>query len=661
MKVHETDQITVAEVLHKLSGELSSLQQTLETAGSSSPSAGPGSPVTSPKGPASRQTFFQRMGPLSLFRKGSPRQGSPSGSPKATTPRRKNLVRIKDYGLYWPAKDEWLHEDLEVAHYCFREGALLEYKCQVRDFKHRIQYEIKLLFPQWGWTKSITVSPYRTTVNVIRAKAIAWLKEEDLIKELRLEQGDDRLSLFGIYLRGALLEDESKVLSTYQITQRETLEIKYTPGYSFEIRPTQENGESALLIHLSAKSSFESLIDKMQRNYKLSKDQTLTVVLPSPLGRLDSSVLDLSRALLQTGTSFTVECSSDPPLVWSVSVVRVPKDSTTTTESRIPSSVLFEGEKVEDEVSDKVLALLPAQGESVKHSVKVFRTNYRLLLERKFQSNEGETWMSIPFLSISFVQKLKSKDKRDRKNRVDIFCKNIRKVTLHFVDSPQRKRFYLDLLEVLARHVTASLFAYAYLNPHNQAAAQPHPGWDRYDARAEYARLGVLSFNMEKFGWRLTQANKNYEVCPTYPSLLAVPAQISDDVLRVASTFRTKSRLPSLSWVHPTSGACLCRSSQPKVGLQRNTSREDQEFLFAIAEQGLLCRNPELGRKERQIHIFDARPIKAAMGNTVMGAGYESDNTGYNFCEAHFLNIGMFSFRAFIVGIINSDFAFFSL
>ena len=50
--------------------------------------------------------------------------------------------------------------------------------------------------------------------------------------------------------------------------------------------------------------------------------------------------------------------------------------------------------------------------------------------------------------------------------------------------------------------------------------------------------------------------------------------------------------------------------------------------------------NQEDTGKKRQLHVFDARPMKAAVGNTVMGAGYESDTTGYGFCYSHFLNIG---------------------
>jgi hypothetical protein len=64
---------------------------------------------------------------------------------------------------------------------------------------------------------------------------------------------------------------------------------------------------------------------------------------------------------------------------------------------------------------------------------------------------------------------------------------------------------------------------------------------------------------------------------------------------------------------------------------------------MAIAEQGALNRTFRSETKKRQLFIFDARPMKAAVGNTVMGAGFESDDSGYGFCKSLFLNIGMFS------------------
>ena len=53
--------------------------------------------------------------------------------------------------------------------------------------------------------------------------------------------------------------------------------------------------------------------------------------------------------------------------------------------------------------------------------------------------------------------------------------------------------------------------------------------------------------------WRITKINENYEICDSYPSIIAVPAQATDEELRAVSAFRSRGRLPVLSWIHPES------------------------------------------------------------------------------------------------------------
>ncbi len=50
--------------------------------------------------------------------------------------------------------------------------------------------------------------------------------------------------------------------------------------------------------------------------------------------------------------------------------------------------------------------------------------------------------------------------------------------------------------------------------------------WDRYVPVTEFKRMGLPN----RF-WRLSDANKDYKLCPTYPALLAVPECILDSEL----------------------------------------------------------------------------------------------------------------------------------
>ncbi|KAG6961503.1 hypothetical protein JG687_00007682 [Phytophthora cactorum] len=105
-------------------------------------------------------------------------------------------------------------------------------------------------------------------------------------------------------------------------------------------------------------------------------------------------------------------------------------------------------------------------------------------------------------------------------------------------------------------------------------------GWRIYDAVAEFQRMGISSSTNR---WRLSYVNEQYELCSTYPSILAVPASVSDSVLAVASKFRSKGRIPVLSWRDRHTGAVICRSSQPLVGLGQKQCDKDVFLIQAIA------------------------------------------------------------------------------
>ncbi|RLN66328.1 hypothetical protein BBJ29_002602 [Phytophthora kernoviae] len=115
--------------------------------------------------------------------------------------------------------------------------------------------------------------------------------------------------------------------------------------------------------------------------------------------------------------------------------------------------------------------------------------------------------------------------------------------------------------------------------------------------------------------WRLSRINEEYELCPTYPSILAVPTSTSDSVLVVASKFRSKGRIPVLSWRDRHTGAVICRSSQPLVGLGQKQCDKDVFLIQAIA-----ATNPS----STKLVIIDARPWKNAVAQKTVGRAGES-------------------------------------
>ncbi|UYV64417.1 MTMR6 [Cordylochernes scorpioides] len=156
-------------------------------------------------------------------------------------------------------------------------------------------------------------------------------------------------------------------------------------------------------------------------------------------------------------------------------------------------------------------------------------------------------------------------------------------------------------------------------------------GWNSFDIQAEFYRQGVPNSH-----WKMTTINKDYEVCSTYPRYLFVPAETTNHILRCSGKFRSRGRLPVLTYLHknmvghPTwliGGDCdippasLTRCSQPLSGF-KTRCLEDEEYL-----QCILRTNPGCST----MYIVDTRPMINAFANRATGKGYEK--------ESHYLHM----------------------
>ena len=191
----------------------------------------------------------------------------------------------------------------------------------------------------------------------------------------------------------------------------------------------------------------------------------------------------------------------------------------------------------------------------------------------------------------------------------------------------------------------------------------------RFVPMEEFERQGIFPASRASSSpWVPINANSNYGLCASYPSVLVGPRSIvggnptgnsSDNglgLLRRCAAFRSENRLPTLSWGSANDGGSIWRSSQPKVGLQGNRSTEDEQYLYAIGEEAkranlaadaraaggvgggsdaknrppleflrMLCgRNNEAdlvmdGSNSCMMKIMDMRPKSAAMANRTQG------------------------------------------
>ena len=113
--------------------------------------------------------------------------------------------------------------------------------------------------------------------------------------------------------------------------------------------------------------------------------------------------------------------------------------------------------------------------------------------------------------------------------------------------------------------------------------------------------------------WRFSEANFNYNLCPSYSRIQLIPESISDTVLLHASRFRVQNRFPLLANIYK--GKALIRSGQPLVGLTQRRCVQDEKLIEAIKNN---C-----GDGNGKLLIVDARPSTSAFANTLIGAGIE--------------------------------------
>ncbi|TMW66073.1 hypothetical protein Poli38472_003838 [Pythium oligandrum] len=146
-----------------------------------------------------------------------------------------------------------------------------------------------------------------------------------------------------------------------------------------------------------------------------------------------------------------------------------------------------------------------------------------------------------------------------------------------------------------------------------------------YDLQQDFARMGV---DLNRSPFRVTDMNKGYSICPTYPTQLVVPSSISDAEVASVAEFRSKGRLPICCFVHSRNAASIWRCAQPKRGIFHSQNASDDRYLAHIALSN---------RNQTKMWIADCRPELNARANNFTGGGTESSNSQH--ARVSFLNI----------------------
>ncbi|CAF1000015.1 unnamed protein product [Rotaria sordida] len=151
--------------------------------------------------------------------------------------------------------------------------------------------------------------------------------------------------------------------------------------------------------------------------------------------------------------------------------------------------------------------------------------------------------------------------------------------------------------------------------------------WDPFLLTTEYMRMGVPNVD-----WKIEDGNSNFDMCDTYPPLIYVPTLTTKAMLFGSSKFRSRGRLPVLTYLHPN-GASITRCSQPLSGFSARC-QEDEQLL-----QCILKTNPH----SNTMYIIDTRPRINAVANRAAGKGYENEgyysNIQFKFCPIENIHI----------------------
>ena len=267
---------------------------------------------------------------------------------------------------------------------------------------------------------------------------------------------------------------------------------------------------------------------------------------------------------------------------------------------------------------------------------KVLLTEYRLYIIPeldKFYSN----YFPKDYFSL-LIHKIKKINRIPKPQTfefiLEITMNDERNILLIFKEGINYTEDLPQNLSRLLSNLETPLFSQMALqyNKNNSLYKKPNfeEGWNLYNPEKEYQRQGITGLNYDYDQnklFRKTSLNENYLLCSTYPTYLITVGSISDNNLQESAQFRTKQRLPVLSYYYYNSRGTIWRSSQPKTGLSGNRNVFDEELLNKIIEIG----------NSKKLFIYDCRPYLAAMANKLKGAGYENVETYKNaelfFCE----------------------------
>ncbi len=173
---------------------------------------------------------------------------------------------------------------------------------------------------------------------------------------------------------------------------------------------------------------------------------------------------------------------------------------------------------------------------------------------------------------------------------IEIFCKDVR--SLKFAHNPENhsRREFFEELQLLAFPIAKKSLPFAF--SYNEQFSEN--GWTVYEPIQELKRLGIPNES-----WKITRLNDKYDLCDSYPAVWGIPAAAEEDLIRSVASFRSRNRLPVISWLHPFSQASITRCAQPMVGVASRRNKDDERYFQMILDANA---------QAHKLYVMDARP-----------------------------------------------------
>ncbi|XP_052443360.1 myotubularin-related protein 1 isoform X2 [Carassius gibelio] len=272
------------------------------------------------------------------------------------------------------------------------------------------------------------------------------------------------------------------------------------------------------------------------------------------------------------------------------------------------------GETIKAIVKD-VMYICPFSG-VVRGTLTI--TDYKLFF--KSLTRDPPFVLDVNLGAISRLESIAVQSHGDNTQGLEIVCKDLRNPRFAYKKEGQSNSEVFETLSKYAFPLSHNLplFAFKYREMF------PEDGWKIYDPVVEYKRQGLPNES-----WIISKVNSSYELCETYPALLVLPSNVTEDELKRVAAFRAKRRLPVLSWIHPESQAAIVRCGQPQVGPSDRRCRDDERYLQTILDANA---------QSHKLCIFDARQSTVADTNKAKDGGYENESLYIN-VELNFLEI----------------------